>query len=59
VIVVGGAAEALVEASEWQPALAEALKTLRLREAVDAIAARYGLKRKEVYDAALALRPKS
>ena len=59
VIVVGGAAEAVIEAAEWQPALAEALKTQRLREAVDAIAARYGLKRKEVYDAALALRPKS
>ena len=59
VIVVGGAAEAVVEASEWQPVLAETLKTQRLREAVDAIAARYGLKRKEVYDAALALRPKS
>jgi 16S rRNA (cytidine1402-2'-O)-methyltransferase len=59
VIVVGGASEAVVEASEWQPALAEALKTQRLREAVDAIAARYGLKRKEVYDAALALRAES
>lgn len=59
VIVVSGASEAVIEASEWQPALAEALKTQRLREAVDAIAARYGLKRKEVYDAALALRPES
>ncbi len=59
VIVVGGASEVVVEASEWQPALAEALKSQRLREAVDAIAARYGLKRKEVYDAALALRPES
>lgn len=59
VVVVGGAAEATTEASEWQPALAEALKTQRLREAVDAISARYGLKRKEVYDAALTLRPKS
>lgn len=59
VIVVGGAPEAAIEASEWQPALAEALKSQRLREAVDDIAARYGLKRKEVYDAALALRAES
>lgn len=59
VVVVGGAAERIITADEWQPALVEALKTQRLREAVDDVAARYGLKRKEVYDAALALRPQS
>lgn len=59
VVVVGGAPERVADADEWQPALAEALKSQRLREAVDDIAARYGLKRKEVYDAALALRAQS
>ena len=41
---------------DWQPALAEALKTQKLRTAVDDIAARFGVKRKDVYDAALALK---
>ena len=56
VVVVAGAEERVIEVSEWRPALAELLKTQPLRGAVDDVAARYGLKRKEVYDAALALR---
>ena len=56
VVVVAGAEEREIDGSEWRPALAELLKTQPLRGAVDDIAARYGLKRKEVYDAALALR---
>lgn len=56
VVVVAGAEEREIDVSEWRPALAELLKTQPLRGAVDDIAARYGLKRKEVYDAALALR---
>lgn len=54
VILVGGAGDAAVEAADWQAALAEALAGQPLRAAVDEITARYGLKRKEVYDAALA-----
>ena len=56
VVVVAGAEERVIEASEWRPALAELLKTQPLRGAVDDVAARYGLTRKEVNDAALALR---
>lgn len=54
VIVVGGAAEVVVEAADWQAALDEALADQPLRAAVDEITGRFGLKRKEVYDAALA-----
>ncbi|WP_297106613.1 16S rRNA (cytidine(1402)-2'-O)-methyltransferase [uncultured Devosia sp.] len=55
VIVVAGAAEPSAPAAEdWQAALADAMAGQPLRAAVDEIAARFGLKRKEVYDAALA-----
>lgn len=57
VITVAGAAEPSAPAAEdWQAALTEAMAGQPLRAAVDDIAARYGLKRKEVYDAALALK---
>lgn len=57
VIVVAGAAEPTAPAAEdWQAALKEAMQDQPLRAAVDDIAARFGLKRKEVYDAALALK---
>jgi 16S rRNA (cytidine1402-2'-O)-methyltransferase len=57
VIVVAGAAEPAAPAAEdWQAALAEAMHNQPLRAAVDEVAARFGLKRKEVYDAALALK---
>ncbi|QYO76875.1 16S rRNA (cytidine(1402)-2'-O)-methyltransferase [Devosia salina] len=57
VIVVAGAAEPGAPAAEdWQAALSEAMAVQPLRAAVDEIAARYGLKRKDVYDAALALK---
>jgi 16S rRNA (cytidine1402-2'-O)-methyltransferase len=56
VIIVAGAPDRAPDAGEWQAALAEALADQPLRGAVDAIAARFGLKRKEVYDAALALK---
>lgn len=56
VILVGGAAETAPAAEEWEAALAEALAQNPLRAAVDRIAADYGLKRKVVYDAALALK---
>jgi 16S rRNA (cytidine1402-2'-O)-methyltransferase len=56
VILVGGAAGVTVDAADWQAALEEALVAQPLRAAVDEITARFGLKRKEVYDAALALK---
>lgn len=57
VIVVAGAAEAAApDAADWQAALEEAMVAQPLRAAVDEIAGRFGLKRKEVYDAALALK---
>lgn len=57
VILVAGAGEARPAAAEdWQAALSEALDGQPLRAAVDAVTERFGLKRKEVYDAALALK---
>lgn len=54
VILVTGASEPVIEAADWQAALDEALAGQPLRAAVDEITARFGLKRKAVYDAALA-----
>ena len=57
VIVVAGAAEPTApDAADWQASLLEAMAAQPLRAAVDAITAQYGLKRKEVYDAALSLK---
>jgi 16S rRNA (cytidine1402-2'-O)-methyltransferase len=56
VILVAGAPAAEPAAAEWQAALAAALAQSPVRAAVDRIAAEYGLKRKAVYDAALALK---
>lgn len=54
VIVVAGASGAPVAAEDWNAALDDALADKPLRAAVDEITARFGLKRKEVYNAALA-----
>ena len=56
VILVAGAGEVTADPDEWRTALAEAMVDKPLRAAVDEIAARYSLKRKDVYDAALALK---
>jgi 16S rRNA (cytidine1402-2'-O)-methyltransferase len=56
VIVVSGATEVAVDPDAWRAALAEAMVDQPLRAAVDEIAARFNLKRKDVYDAALALK---
>jgi 16S rRNA (cytidine1402-2'-O)-methyltransferase len=57
VIVVAGAAEAAApDAADWQAALLVEMADRPLRAAVDAITEKFGLKRKEVYDAALALK---
>ncbi len=56
VILVAGATDADIETGDWQAALAEALADQPLRAAVDEVTQKFGLKRKEVYDAALALK---
>lgn len=56
VVLVAGAAERVVDVDEWQAALRDALELEPLRSAVEQVTERFGLKRKEVYDAALALR---
>ena len=57
VIVVAGAAEPTApDAADWQASLIAAMANQPLRAAVDAVTEQYGLKRKEVYDAALALK---
>ena len=56
VIVVAGAAETVVDPDAWRAALVEAMAGQPLRAAVDEIAATFNLKRKDVYDAALALK---
>ncbi|MBK8084753.1 MAG: 16S rRNA (cytidine(1402)-2'-O)-methyltransferase [Devosia sp.] len=56
VVLVGGGDAAAPLEGDWEAALAEALATEPLRSAVDAVTARFGLKRKEVYERALALK---
>lgn len=57
VIVVAGASEdAAPDAADWQAELSQAMVAQPLRAAVDEVAQKFGLKRKEVYDAALALK---
>lgn len=56
VILVAGAPDTAPAAADWQAALAAALEDQPLRAAVDEITGAYGLKRKDVYDAALALK---
>ncbi|MDB5473371.1 MAG: rsmI [Devosia sp.] len=57
VIVVAGAAEAAIpDAALWQAELASQLGGQPLRAAVDKVTEQFGLKRKEVYDAALRLK---
>ena len=56
VILVAGAGDVAPDPETWGTALAEAMVDQPLRAAVDDIAGRYKLKRKDVYDAALALK---
>ncbi len=56
VVLVAGAPETEPSEQDWQPALVEALAEMPLRAAVDAVTARFGIKRKQVYDAALQLK---
>lgn len=54
ILVAGSDGSAPAMTGDWQEALIEAMAEMPLRAAVDDIAARFGLKRKQVYDAALA-----
>jgi 16S rRNA (cytidine1402-2'-O)-methyltransferase len=56
VIIVGGAPERIVDEAGWRAALVAALEDQPLRAAVDEITTAFELKRKDVYDAALALK---
>lgn len=56
IVVAGAAGPAAPDAADWQAALEAAMSGQPLRAAVDAVAEQYGLKRKEVYDAALAIK---
>jgi 16S rRNA (cytidine1402-2'-O)-methyltransferase len=56
IVVAGAPADAVPNEVDWQGALAEAMVDQPLRAAVDEISQRFGLKRKDVYDAALALK---
>ncbi len=56
VILVAGTTDTSADPDEWRAALEEAMVAQPLRAAVDAITERFGLKRKDVYDAALALK---
>jgi len=58
VILVAGATDIAADPEEWHAALTEAMVDKPLRAAVDDITARFGLKRKDVYAAALALKAK-
>lgn len=59
ILVAGSDGETPAMNADWQTALAQAMAEMPLRAAVDAIAARFGLKRKQVYDAALAKKARS
>jgi 16S rRNA (cytidine1402-2'-O)-methyltransferase len=56
VIVVAGATDIVADPDAWRAALAAAMAGQPLRAAVDEIADQFNLKRKDVYDAALALK---
>lgn len=56
ILVAGATGDEAAQAIDWQGELRAAMVDMPLRAAVDAIAARHGLKRKQVYDAALALK---
>ena len=56
VILVAGAPESVTPEADWRAALVEALAAQPLRAAVDEITTTFGLKRKDVYDAALAIK---
>lgn len=56
VIMVSGAKDEVPDEAEWMAALTAALKDRPVRSAVDEISSDFGIRRKTVYDAALALK---
>ncbi len=56
ILVQGASADAVPDQDEWQTILADRLKELPLRTAVDEVTQGFGLKRKQVYQAALELK---
>lgn len=56
IVVAGATAPSAPDADEWQAVLAAEMTGQPLRAAVDTVAEKFGLKRKEVYDAALAIK---
>ena len=56
IVVAGAVADEAGGDMDWLAALARALETQPLRQAVDLVTTEYGVKRKEVYDAALRLK---
>ena len=56
ITVAGAAAPSAPSEEDWQAALTAAMANQPLRAAVDEVAAQYNLKRKDVYNAALALK---
>lgn len=56
IVVAGAAAASAPDAADWRAALLTAMADQPLRAAVDAVTEKFGLKRKEVYDAALVLK---
>ena len=56
IVVAGAEAPAAPAAADWQAALQAEMAGQPLRVAVDEVTRRFGLKRKEVYDASLALK---
>lgn len=56
VILVAGAEDIQPEPEDWKPLLEQALEDQPLRAAVDEISTRFSLRRKQVYDAALAIK---
>ena len=56
VILVAGASEVVLDEHEWQSVLENALKQMPLRAAVDEVTSQFPIKRKQVYNAALAIK---
>jgi 16S rRNA (cytidine1402-2'-O)-methyltransferase len=55
VLLVGHAAEAATDSGTVRSALAEAMKTMRIKDAATAVAGATGLPRREVYQIALGM----
>lgn len=56
ILVAGSDGTAPQAGGDWEAALTEAMAQMPLRAAVDQVSVQFGLKRKQVYDAALALK---